>query len=492
MGAWARGGFGGGGRSSFGGGGRSSWGGGSRSYSAPAPAPRSSGWGGSRSSGASGWGSSTPTRSSSTPRAGWGSSSTTQPRLSTADRNLYQRAKTNGTSFSNRTDAVSNFKSRYAGQYPTSFAREPSSRPSYIPQTTMVGGRNVTIIYNSGYGGYGYMNPLTNAWIMYDLWSDHVMMDRMMYNQGYYYGASPMGYGPPVVYHASSIVGSIIGGVVLLIVLIVFIVVIALIVAASRRRRMELYDEPEGERIPAPAEVFHHEQAAYVPDEHATGYWHALTVDSIITLSDKQAISDSIEEGRGAVPRDYTVQEVWTLQEQHDQATWKLCHIADEKQALWFLAKLVGNDLDLRIYFDLPTAQYQPGNRRDLVTRGDLWLFQQPANPDHFTYDELHFTTEITGPAADGQQPPVFRMKGQGELSGLLTIDGGTARQEFATIVEYAADDGADNPELLLLEVGGLDLHSGEPCPDGGLITLLQGTPLGENEVEVLRKSPAR
>jgi hypothetical protein len=45
------------------------------------------------------------------------------------------------------------------GRYQTQgYTREPAARPTYIPQTTYVGGRNYNIIFVPGFG-YGYRDP---------------------------------------------------------------------------------------------------------------------------------------------------------------------------------------------------------------------------------------------------------------------------------------------------------------------------------------------
>lgn len=105
---------------------------------------------------------------------------------------MYDRAKMNGTAFQSREQATSNFKQKYGSQYTNKFSSEPKSRPNYIPQTTNVGGRNYTVIYNQGMGGYGYCG-LGGRWMMYDMMMDMAMVDMMMGNHGYYYGAPPSG-----------------------------------------------------------------------------------------------------------------------------------------------------------------------------------------------------------------------------------------------------------------------------------------------------------
>ena len=103
---------------------------------------------------------------------------------------MYDKSKMNGTAFQTRSQAADNFKTRYGSQYTNRFSKEPSSRPSYIPQSTSVGGRNYTIIYDIGHGGYGYYGP-GGVWMMYDVMSDALMMNALMSHHGYYYGDAP-------------------------------------------------------------------------------------------------------------------------------------------------------------------------------------------------------------------------------------------------------------------------------------------------------------
>lgn len=112
----------------------------------------------------------------------------------------------NGTAFTSRDQAVSNFQSKYGNQYSNHFTSQPATRPSWVPQSTSVGGHTYNITYNSGYGGYGYYGP-GGSWVMYDLMRDAVMLDMMMSHQGYYYGAqpmAPMAHQPVAVVHHTS------------------------------------------------------------------------------------------------------------------------------------------------------------------------------------------------------------------------------------------------------------------------------------------------
>jgi hypothetical protein len=107
-------------------------------------------------------------------------------------RGLYDSAKRNGTLFSTRQEAAQSFRSRYAKDYSSSFPAEPATRPSYIPGSTVVSGRNVNVFYNPAMGGYGYIHPLLGTWILFDALGDAAMLDYAMSNRGYYWGGAPV------------------------------------------------------------------------------------------------------------------------------------------------------------------------------------------------------------------------------------------------------------------------------------------------------------
>ncbi len=106
-------------------------------------------------------------------------------------RSQYQRSRAAGTTFQNRSQAESAFRQRNAGQFPSRYTRQPSTRPNHIPQSTRVDGRNVNVTYNTGLGGYGYRHPTLGTWILYSAMTDAVMMSALMSRGGYYYGAAP-------------------------------------------------------------------------------------------------------------------------------------------------------------------------------------------------------------------------------------------------------------------------------------------------------------
>lgn len=146
---------------------------------------RSSSWGSSKRSTSKGW---SKKSSGMTSKRGAGSS-----KMSKADRNLYSKAKANGTVFNSRADAKKAFGQKYGKQYTSKYNKEPGKRPDHIPQTTKVDGRSYPVSYDQRRGGYGYYGA-GGSWMAYSVMGDLVMMNMLMGRHHYYHGARPVGF----------------------------------------------------------------------------------------------------------------------------------------------------------------------------------------------------------------------------------------------------------------------------------------------------------
>jgi hypothetical protein len=104
--------------------------------------------------------------------------------ISKTDMAAHKKAKEKGTAFKSKKAAMTDYKAKNKGKFPAKYDKKPATRPSHIPQTTMVGGRNTTVVFNQGYGGYGYM--MAGAWVMYDPYP------YMARRHGYYWGPQPV------------------------------------------------------------------------------------------------------------------------------------------------------------------------------------------------------------------------------------------------------------------------------------------------------------
>jgi hypothetical protein len=124
------------------------------------------------------------------------------PKRTAAQQKSYEAAKKNGTAFKSKADATKAFKTKNAKQYTSKYAAKPATRPSHIPQTTSVNGKNVNVTYNVSHGGYGYMNPM-GTWMMYDAMTDAIMLSALMSRNNYHYDTiAPVGHNG--VHHRTS------------------------------------------------------------------------------------------------------------------------------------------------------------------------------------------------------------------------------------------------------------------------------------------------
>lgn len=220
-------------------------------------------------------------------------------------------------------------------------------------------------------------------------------------------------------------------------------------------------------------------------DKTNSADWYAIKPKSILTISDAQGIQDSMRRGLGVRGIDYTVQSIGRCDQLDGLCSHLLFTLADSEQTTYLLAKIVDDQIDLYLYFELPGLP--GGSRDDLLDRGLLWLFQKPANPDDFDPADLLYTMTIVQnvPAADGKGAGVdltYILKGQGELQGHYTetpVRSGVSQRLLGTVVEYRTEQVTDNPELLILEVG-------EERSEHSFVRFFLGCSIRQVEVDVL------
>ena len=115
--------------------------------------------------------------------------------MSKADKALYQQAKTQGTAFKSRDEAVNAFKQQNANKYSSQFASEPTRRPDYIPEYySSPSGNRYSVSYRPELGGYGYYDSSLGRYMLYSVLADAAMTSLLMRNHGYYYGPPPTHY----------------------------------------------------------------------------------------------------------------------------------------------------------------------------------------------------------------------------------------------------------------------------------------------------------
>ena len=212
-------------------------------------------------------------------------------------------------------------------------------------------------------------------------------------------------------------------------------------------------------------------------------FWLNLKPESIITISDTQAIKDSMDAGEGTKGIDYVVKYMLRIKHLQGLAEWLLLNLEGTDQDLWLMVKIVDKEMSLRIYYEPP--EFESGNRKDMIGREEYWLFDEPEDPDNFEFNDLRYAGDIeqTMQTPEGEQEFVFRQKTQGEMYGTCTCRPLKSGMEetFATLVEYAVDQECENPELLILELGDKDSKV------GGYIRLMLGSEVNFSEVDVLQ-----
>jgi len=212
--------------------------------------------------------------------------------------------------------------------------------------------------------------------------------------------------------------------------------------------------------------------------------WLAIKPKSVITISDAQGIQDSMRRGLGVRGIDYTVRTVSYCEHLEKLSTHVIFTLEDEEQPAFLVAKLVDELVDLFLYFERPDL---PGGQRpDLLERGMYWLFQAPENPEAFEPSDLRYTKTIvqTIPDAPSGAPQelVYELKPQGELQCHYkesSVRTGLSPTLLATLAEYRCAQPAENPELLVLEVG-------EERSRKSFVRLFVGCALRASEVDVL------
>jgi len=225
-------------------------------------------------------------------------------------------------------------------------------------------------------------------------------------------------------------------------------------------------------------------------DKKTPEFWRDIKPGSTITLSDEQSIQESMSRGLGVGGLDFVVDSVLRIRHDDGLAEWYFYNLGDEHQEIYLVTKLVGQHIDVGVYFE--PDEFPPGNRRDLVMRGDTWIFEEPEDVEDFLFDELKYNHELimsldvnnTGSQKEEDLVDVyFGMKNQGVQYGSAfnVPDHSGMGRIMASVVEYSTDTAYENPTVMILELGG------DKSEDGGLISMLSGCPINLSEVDVLK-----
>lgn len=271
-------------------------------------------------------------------------------------------------------------------------------------------------------------------------------------------------------------------------------------VASVRTRHRK--GEPSSRRRPRP-------RSRQLTSEAEAAHWKQIKVGDLVTLTDQQTIELLMKDKKAgfAMGVELTVRSVGRLREQNRLAEWIVAEFEpvriEGEDSVWYLVvKIVDDSFDLRVMF-VPDG-VPSGSRHDLLEAGHTWLFMPPEDEFNFEAGDLQFT-EAIDQQIDGQDV-VYHQKHQGVLFAEYDEDPrlpNVTYPQFATVLEYRTDAGIDNPEILVLELGGVkpsdrrfadsydeaqqaNWRAEQSSRHGGFITMYNGTNVGLNDVELM------
>jgi len=211
-------------------------------------------------------------------------------------------------------------------------------------------------------------------------------------------------------------------------------------------------------------------------------WWRNIRPQTTLTLTDEQALRENIN------GQNYLVQDgIVNIKQLEGLCEWLLFPIEglDGAPDCWLMAKIVGDNVTLRVYFE--SDDFQSGNREDMFEQQTIWMFCEPDDVDDFEYGELEFAKHIGwdfpgDEEGDDNIHVDYNIKGAGEMQGKVRHFPSRSgdRDLIATVAEYDTSDETTCPEMLMLEIGHHD------CDEGGLIQMMFGNEIRTLEVDVL------
>jgi len=217
-------------------------------------------------------------------------------------------------------------------------------------------------------------------------------------------------------------------------------------------------------------------------DKNAIATWRSLKGGDIITLTDEQTIADLMDDQTKNAMRgiDLTIGCPEAIKHQNGDFELIIYPLEGYKQDMWLMVKSVDEDFDLRIYYE--PADFERGNRAELIDKGYLWLFQEPAEPDSAIPSELKHALYIENTDPETDEQIIFRSKAQTSFGESISLGEDPI---FVQITEYLAEDEHKNPELMTIEYGGLD-EDGDELDEGGYIKFFQGETIQPSSIDIM------
>jgi len=214
-------------------------------------------------------------------------------------------------------------------------------------------------------------------------------------------------------------------------------------------------------------------------EEGSVTHWTRIKKGDIITLTDEQTISDLLGKRAQAMRGlDLTVSDVTRIKEQEGLCEWIVVDFKENMYNLSLVLLIVEDAFDIKVMFE--PDDFESASRGDLVNNGVTWLFEEPQDVDDFVPAELAYKEVIESDTKEEGKVEFVTELGTkfGEIVG---------EQTFAQVTEYMADNNVENPECIIIELGGVTPDPDEQDnPEGGFVRFLQGCTIGTNDIELM------
>lgn len=373
---------------------------------------------------------------------------------------------------------------------PTQWATQPQAHPSYVPYGAVLpDGRYASVYYNPTYQTYGFWDSLGH-WMMWNAILNGGARNYYYYNNGPGYGGGyGGGYGQPGYAYSRgpSMLPVVVG-------LFLIFTLLAVGMYFYYKHAAEVSEEYAMQNAgypgtgntayssyapaPTPPTTMSMQRPATVRRSANLQPWLSFPPGSFITLSDDQSKQDSQKRGQGFNGIRYAVETHAVADDTEGFATWVFIGLNDQIQKLMLVVKSVDDAIDHRIYY--ANEQFRPARREEVIQRGDLWLFEPPADENNFDPADLQYTAEITQKTDDGELVYVRKEQGERHADYVETPNRSGARDLMATIVEYSTADKTENPEVMILEIGSAARRTGE-------VNFYLGCAIDPAEIDVLK-----
>lgn len=167
------------------------------------------------------------------------------------------------------------------------------------------------------------------------------------------------------------------------------------------------------------------------------------------------------------------------VNEQNNLGQFVFCKCKEKEGEFYLFAKIVDQEIDVRIYNEI--SWIGTGDRRRLLDNGFHILFQSPKDSNNFNPCDLEWTESFS--FVDNGKDVWFNKKANfhGETEDRPKLTG--IDVSIATVTEYAAVEQATYPEVIILELGGIDI-TGDLVPNGGIVIPLEGNCIDNDKVK--------